>query len=194
MDADERALNYMQNRLGPEARAAFEAEMARSPDLRAEVTALRAAAADLGRRAPPPGAKAAGWAKLSAAIEAERLPQPANRNRRVSLSALQAAGLMAASVALWHFVAQPLLPRIGGDAGFVPASESAPLPALRVAFAPDAPMAEVTALLQQTGAQVVAGPGALGLYTLSFADQAALNAAAARLEARRDLTATVARP
>ncbi len=103
------------------------------------------------------------------------------------------AGIVAATVAVWQFGVAPRLlgPRTGG---FVPASETIAAPALRVAFAEGASLAEVTALLQRIDASVIDGPGAIGLYTLGFADQAALEAAEAALSARAELVIAVSRP
>lgn len=191
MDSDDLTRDYLQNRLSPEARAAFEARMEADPALKAEIAALSAAAAELGGRTPPAGAKEAGWARLSASIEAERTPAPANSNRPMTL--LRYAAVAAASVALWHFAAGPALLGGGGTQSYVPASVSHAAPALRVTFAAGASMADATALLQSLGAEVSGGPGALGLYTLSFADEAALEAARTALEGRPDLVAAIAR-
>lgn len=190
MDRDDRLMAYLQDRLDPAARAAFEAEMAASPELQAEVSALRAAAADLGQAAVPQGAAEAGWTRLSRAIDAER-PAASNDNRPPYRALAQAAAVAAVAVAAWQFAVVPRLPVPGS---FVPASEQAAGPALRVVFAAGAPMADVTALLQQIGATVSDGPGAIGLYTLHFADAAALEAAEVALAARPDLVLAVTGP
>ncbi|MCA0920669.1 hypothetical protein [Pseudooceanicola nanhaiensis] len=190
MDEDDRILAYLQDRLEPADRATFEAELETHPDLRAQVTSLSAAAAELGARPVPEGARDAGWERLSSAIEAERQPVAANTNRGVSL--LKVASIVAATVLFWQFAVVPQLPGTGG--GFVPASATVEGPALRVAFAEGATMAEITALLQETGARLTDGPGALGLYTLTFATEAERDAAEALLAGRPELFTDVSRP
>ncbi|QDL91336.1 hypothetical protein FDP22_05770 [Paroceanicella profunda] len=191
MDSDDHLLAYMQGRLDPDAAAGFEAELAESPALRAELAALRAAAAALGAEAPPAAARAAGWDRLSRSIEAERTGVPANATRR--FSPLQVAGIAAAAVLVWQLAAVPYLPG-RGPAGYRPVSDTLTGPALQVAFADDAPLAQVTALLVALGATVTDGPGALGLFTLTFADDAARDAGEAALRARPELVTAVARP
>ncbi|WP_158964875.1 hypothetical protein [Chachezhania sediminis] len=190
MEDDDRLVAWLQNRLDPAARAAFEAEMAADPDLRAAATALRAAADELGNRPVPEGMKEAGWDRLSRAIDADRIAAPANLNR--GLTALKVAGIVVATIVFWQFGVAPRLPEPG--AGFAPASVSVAGPALRLAFTETAPAAEVTALLQSIGATVIDGPGALGLYTIGFADAAARDAAEAALSDRPDLVMAVTRP
>lgn len=191
MDRDDRLLAYMQNRLSPAARVAFEDELARDPGLRAEHAAMRAAADALGATPVPEGARSAGWARLSDSIEADRAPRAANDNRGLAL--LKVAGIVAATVVVWQFAVVPQLP--GPETGgFVPASEVVTTPTLLVAFTDDATLVEITALLRETGAKLVDGPSALGLYTLGFTDAAALEAAEAALGARPELVITVSRP
>lgn len=190
MDEDDRLLAYLQNRMDAPGRAAFEAELAERPDLRAQVASLRAAAADLGNRPVSEEIRAAGWDRLSSAIDAERMPTPANTNRGVTV--LKVAGIVAASVIFWQFAVVPRLP--GSDGGFVTASDTVQGPVLRVAFADDATLAEITALLQQAGATVTGGPGALGLYTLEFASEADRAAAESLLAGQPDLVTSVTTP
>lgn len=190
MDEDDRILAYLQNRLDAADRAAFEADMAARPDLRAQVAALRAAAAELGRQPVPEGARAAGWDRLSAAIDAERMPEPANTNARFVL--LKVAALIVGSVCVWQFAVAPRLPGLPG--GFTPASVAAEGPALRLAFDDTALAADITALLQEAGATVIDGPGALGLYTVAFASDSERNAAEVLFADRGDLIVMVTRP
>ncbi|WP_138468831.1 hypothetical protein [Poseidonocella sp. HB161398] len=188
-DQDDRILAYMQDRLDPAARAEFEAEMAARPALAAEIAMLQGTVREFGRSELPAGSREAGWERLSAAIDAERMPRPANRNR--ALAALKVAGIVAATVAVWQFGVVPQLPQ--QEPGFITATETAEGPVLRAAFVPGATLGEVTQLLQEAGARVIDGPGALGLYTLGFADDAARDAAEARLAAD-PLVAAISRP
>ncbi|GIT89937.1 hypothetical protein JANAI62_05790 [Jannaschia pagri] len=176
MDRDETTLAYLQDRLSPEDRAAFEAEAARDPALGAELAVLRQARVAL---APTENAERqrAGWARLSAALSAgDDATGTANDNRWPSLSLVQAAGVVVAAVAIWQLAAVPLFTSDPGGR-FVPASETAEGPALQVVFAAGATMAEVNALLSSVDAEVASGPGALGVYRLTFVDAMARDAA-----------------
>ena len=189
MDEDDRILAYLQNRLEAGERGDFEAEMSARPELAAQVAVLRAAAAELGARPVPEGAQAAGWERLSAAIEAERQPVAANSNRGIAL--LKVASIVAATIVFWQFAVVPQLP---GTGGFVPASVTAEGPALRLAFAGDAPLSEITAILQQANATFTDGPGALGLYTVSFPTEAEREAAEDLFAERPELVTMISRP
>lgn len=191
MNADDKLTAYLQDRLEAEDRARFEADIAVSPALQAEIAALRAAAAALGAAPASADAQAEGWAHLSRSIDAERAPKPANDNRGFAL--LKVACIVVATIVVWQFGVAPQILDPRSD-GFVPASETIAAPALRVAFAQDASLSDVTALLQEIGASVIDGPGAIGLYTLGFADQAAMEAAEGILSARADIVIAVSRP
>ena len=188
-DRDDRLLAYMQDRLAPEDRAAFEEELAQSPSLQAEVAILRAAADQLGATPVPEGARAEGWQRLSASIAQEQRGTPANTNRILPL--LKVAAIAAVAITCWQLA---VVPRLSPGDGFRPASVTPAGPALRVAFAPDAPLSQVTALLAETGAQISEGPSALGLYTLSFPDAAARDSAEALLASLGALVIAVTRP
>ncbi|WP_118136567.1 hypothetical protein [Oceanicella sp. SM1341] len=193
MDSDERLLAYMHGRLDAEAVADFEAELAARPALRAELAAMRAAAEVMAADTPRAEARARGWERLSRSIEAERTGRPANDPRRIPL--WQAAGMAAAAVLVWQLAAVPYLtgpaPQPGG---YQPAGEAAEGPTLRVAFAQDARLDAVADLLADLGARIVDGPGALGLFTLSFEDAAGRDAAEAALRARPGIVTSVTRP
>ncbi|MEM1431226.1 MAG: hypothetical protein AAGG09_17370 [Pseudomonadota bacterium] len=197
MDDDDRILAYVQGALGGEARAAFEREMAERPALRAEVSALAAAQSVFAEDQEDAAAAEAGWERLSRSIAAEpapalgTAPAPANLNRRPML--LQFAAVAIGAVVLWQVLAVPYLP--GPErAGFAPVSEAPAEIALRVGFAEGARVADLNALLDEIGARIVDGPGALGLFTLAFDDAAAREAAEALLTERTDLVRVVSRP
>ncbi len=191
MDDNDRLLAYMQGRLDEAGAAAFEADVARSPDLQAELAALSAVANVMAKDVPDEAAKDAGWARLSRSIEAEQMRTPANQNRRPSFA--QAAGFAVASVVAWQFFAVPFLTG-SEDPAFVPVSESTAGPTLRIAFTDDARLADITALLSAAGAVITDGPSAVGLFTLEFPDEAARAEAEALLADRSDLVITVSRP
>lgn len=191
MDDDERLLAYMHGRLTPSERAVFEAEMEARPALGAELAAMRALADGMAADLPDPSVQREGWARLSQSLAQEALPQPANDNRWPRFA--QLAGVAAAAVIAWQLIAVPFLPQVGGDS-FTPASQVESDLALRIAFTEAASLADVQTLLRETGARVVDGPSATGLFTLAFEDEAAREAAQAALAARDDLVVTVSRP
>ena len=159
--------------------------MAGDAALAAETEVMRAARAEIGRDMPPTD-KAAGWARLDAAISAERAG-PANDNRRPWLMVAQAASVAIAAIALWQFA---VVPQLGDDTGaeYLTASEAVvDGPSLQVVFAASAPVGEIAAVLAELEGTVTDGPGALGVFRIGFADAALRDAAAERLAARSDL-------
>lgn len=190
MDRDERVLAYLQDRLAPDARASFERQIGDDPGLGAEIAMLRSARQVFAEEVPV-GNRSAGWDRLSAAIDADR-PAAANTNRPVLRALAQAAAVAVIAVALWQVA---VVPRLGGlGVEYRTVTEAAEGPRLQVSFAGDATMADVAELLNEVGAIIVDGPGARGIYRLSFTDDAGLQAAVERLQARPDLVDGVFAP
>lgn len=188
MDRDDRVLAYVQGKLSDTDVAAFEQDLQRDADMAAEVLALRAARAEFGHDTEQ-GDATAGWARLEAAINAER-GVAANDNRPVRLSLWQTAGLIAASLALWQVAVVPMT-RTQVTSGFEAVSETTQAPVLQVRFSDTAPLGLINALLREIDATVVDGPGALGLYRIAFTGTQQLEAARAALTARPDLVEMV---
>ncbi|MEM1267464.1 MAG: hypothetical protein AAGI50_15760 [Pseudomonadota bacterium] len=187
MTRDERLLAYMQNRLDPDDRIAFEADMAADPAVAAEVDVMRAVRAEFEERAEAPDA-VAGWRRLEMAIEADKR-RPANENRAPRLALWQVAAVVAAALLTWETA---VAPQIGAErGGYATVSEVAAGPALRVAFVPSATIGEIDAILVDLGGTITDGPGALGLYRISFVDDAARDSAEAALAARTELVELV---
>ena len=191
MDDDDRLLAYVQGRLSDADKIAFEADLAKRPDLNAELKAMQGVTRAIEAEEVDPARKANGWARLESSIKADRLPVAANDNRR--LSVLQAVGLAVAAVFAWQIIALPFLP-VSDAPGFSTASVDAEGVALRVAFSQSVSIAEVTDILKETGATITDGPSAIGLFTLEFADDATRQAAEAIFAERPDLFTTVSRP
>lgn len=188
MDREDRLLAYLQNRLPADDVQRFEAEIAADQGLAAEVAALRAVRAELADqdKAQDPDA---GWTRLSAALDKES-DQPANLNRPIKLSLLQAAGLVFASVLLWQFAVVPNLEDPVGP-GYETVSEAPAGPVLQVIFQGDASIGEISALLRAHDGTVLDGPSALGLYRIEFPDPAQREAASTALADRPDLAVSV---
>jgi anti-sigma factor RsiW len=171
--SDETLIAYVRGRL-PEADAArIAAEATRRSDLAAELALVRGlvGAADAEVDAPVPGEL--GWARLSRALDADPA-QPA----RVGSRLWPLAAAAAAAVLVWQVVAVPFIAGPGGgEARYAPVSEQAAAGStVSVAFVPTASEAAIRALLAEAGARISDGPSAIGLWQLSFANEAARDA------------------
>lgn len=105
-----------------------------------------------------------GWVRLSHAIDRDA---GARTRRRPWMWRAAAAVLFAVALGQGAWIATS-----SSDRFDLAANDGAVAPALQVAFRPDASEAELRALLSQIGAEIVAGPSALGLYGVAVADPA----------------------
>lgn len=183
MDREDRLLAYMQDKLDATDRTAFEAEIATDPALAAEVAALEGVRQVFGTETVP-GQRAAGWERLSAAIAAGQ-PAASNDNRPHRLSLWQAAAVAAVAVLMWQVGMVPLLTE--DPASYRTVTETPAGPGLQVIFAEVAPAGEIAALLREVGGTVTDGPGALGIWHVSFEDAEHRDAALTALTARTDI-------
>lgn len=136
---------------------------------------------------------AIGWARLSRAIDADAAAQRRGGRWPRYFSRWQTVAAAMAAVATWQFAAVPqLMVRAGdggdgsdtGNTGYGMAAAPAPQAFVaQVAFRPQATELQIRQALLAVDARVVAGPSALGLYQLAFADAGALQAGVARLRA-----------
>lgn len=182
MDRDDKVLAYVQDTMTVQDRVAFDAEIAADADLAAEISALIGAREVMTPKSGPD--VQGGWAQLSARIDETRF-RPANENRPVFLSLVQVASVAVASVLLWQVVVTPL---IGDGAGtYIPASAFDPAHELQVTFTDTATIRDVSVLLDDLGATIVSGPGALGVYGITFVGAEERKAAQDALAARPDL-------
>lgn len=190
-DRTEALLDYVHDRLDAEARQALEAELRQDAHLRAELAVVQAVQRDGVAAGPTSQARDAGWASLSAAIDAEERRVPANENRGFSLA--QVAAIAAIAVIGSQLITTSFRPGDPGT-GFVPAASDASGFILQVGFAQETTMGEMSPLLRELGATLVDGPSAIGLITLSFPDEAAQMAALEALRARPELVDIVSQP
>jgi hypothetical protein len=188
MDRDDKILSYVQDTMRPQDRVAFDAEIATDASLAAEIAALMGAREVMVPKSGPDVEE--GWAQLSAAIDQTRF-RPANENRPVFLSLVQVASVAVASVLLWQVVVTPLIGEADGT--YVPASATASAtgPELQVTFTDTATFGEVSGLLNALDATIVSGPGALGIYKVTFDSPELRQAAQDALAARSDLIVEV---
>lgn len=172
--------------LSAQERAELDAQAASDPKLHAELALARAMAQ---ARAEDPArgqSTAFGWARLSRALDDQATAPQRSRWLPDRFSRWQTAAAVLAAVALWQLAAVPHLPGERGDAATGYGMASAPRThhfMAQVAFKPEATELQIREALLQAHASVVAGPSTLGLYDLSFADQRALDAGLAQLNA-----------
>ena len=168
-----------------------EEQLARSRALRAELEWLRKLDAQLDEGAAAPAGDL-GLSRLMARIDAERdgrvVTLPASRRRRWMLPALA----LAASVLLAQSIVIGVLMQQHDDV-LRPLSGHPPQAAgalLQVRFKAEAPEGRLRALLIDAGADIVSGPGALGIYTLRV-DPKRVAEAVKRLKSEPDLVESV---
>ena len=180
MDRDEVILSYVQNRLGPDERAAFEADMAQDSALSAEVDLMRLVRDDLAKAPKHDGAEAV-WDRLSENMT----PPPANTNSRPFMQVLRYAAVAGLSVAVWQMA---VVPRLSGpDQDFRTATTPSDAFTIQMKFVDAATISDIGALLVPLSGTITDGPSALGLVMLAFPDQASRDAAMDVLRSRSDL-------
>ncbi|MDU9004365.1 hypothetical protein [Sedimentitalea todarodis] len=183
MDQDDAILDYLQDRLKPEDRASFEADMGRDPVLAAEVDLMRQVRAELASGSKHDDAEAV-WDRLSASMD--EAPQAANENRRPWIQGLRYAAVGVIAVAAWQLAVVPRLDAPGD--GFRTASElQSEAYTLQVKFIEGVTLEEIAELLGPLAGTISDGPSALGLVRLSFPDAASLAQAQETLNYRGDL-------
>ncbi|WP_424975361.1 hypothetical protein [Dinoroseobacter sp. S124A] len=186
MDREQDILDYLQNRMRPEAQSAFEAEMTRDAALAAEVDLLRKVQAELANGPEHHQAEAV-WDRIAAQIE---MPTPANENRRPWAQALRYAAVAVLAIAVWQVTLGPRF--LQGEGNFRTASDAQVEAALQVRFAETATLAEIAEALTPLGGTITDGPTALGFVQLSFPDADAAAAARQALAARPELVELIA--
>jgi hypothetical protein len=125
--------------------------------------------------ATPPFDEARNWQHLAARIQAEtdwqravkaRLP----RSRLAWWQALAAYGLGAATAAVVAVSVLPLMTQRGAEVeplGAATSGVAAGMTVLQVVFRDEATAAQIRAVLEQAGAEVVGGPGHLGVWRVA---------------------------
>lgn len=187
MERDQDILDYLQDRLGPSEREAFEKTMAQDASLAAEVEVMQAVRSELSGSPKHDKAEAV-WDQLSAEIDG--MPRAANDNRQPWKHILRYAAVALLAIAVWQFA---VVPRIGeAPGGFRTASEHVDDFVLQVKFVDSAPFGDISDLLGTLGGVISDGPSALGLVRVSFPDAAARAAALDTLSERADIVELVA--
>jgi anti-sigma factor RsiW len=193
-DARELLAWYAAGTLAPAERAAVEQLLAESPAARAELEWLRALKRDLpATLAIPPGDL--GQARLMQRIAIERagpkvveLPRRPERPRWLAPAFALAASMLLAQAAVIGYLVHERNAALAPLSGQPPASGEL----LQVVFKADATERDIRGLLASVDAELVGGPGALGVYTIRVPAGRA-DAAAAALRGRADVVESVAR-
>lgn len=181
LTGDDKIRAYVFGHMTASDRAAFEAEMVADQQLAAEVAlATGARAAFAAEDAAQQTATANGWKRLERELT-PKTPIAANDNRPVWYGWAQTAAAVVVAVGLWQTFAVPQLTQQDAT-GFVPVTVATDLPTLQVVFADDAEIGDVIALLDRLGGVIVDGPSAIGLFRVSFTDEALRDAALRQLE------------
>lgn len=148
-----------------------EAAVAADPEVQAELATLRAVRDMMQDEAIPQSPGAFGQARLMRDIDREARTAPRNWLWQ---------GVAAAAIAL--LAVQTVLVRTGDDVRLADGgTETAQGPVVVVAFAGDAPEADIRALLIELDLTIISGPSAIGLYRLAAPDEAGRTAALTRL-------------
>ncbi|KIT15066.1 hypothetical protein [Jannaschia aquimarina] len=169
-------LAYARGDATPDEAARIEAAAARDPALKAELALMAGLKGALAASTDRPDARAFGWKRLEAEIG--RAPAETQAAPRGRIWQLAAVFLGAIVLVQGSYIA------LGPDAPlYRTVSEETDGATLGIAFAPGAAAADIEALLRETGARIVDGPSAIGLYRIAFEDEVARTEARAALEA-----------
>ncbi|MEM7488051.1 MAG: hypothetical protein AAF390_02895 [Pseudomonadota bacterium] len=170
--SEDELLAHLRGETTPEHAARIDAAAAEDPALRAELALMGGLKGALVTSTDGPDAREFGWRRLEAEIgKTQRARPPAQTNL------WRAAAVFLGALVLGQGAYIALAPGTGPEPVFRTVSET-PVPfGLGVAFVPSAEIGEVQALLRETGARIVDGPGAIGLYRLAFETAAARDAA-----------------
>ena len=125
---------------------------------------------------------------LSNAITAEQAPVAANDNSRIWKYAAAALAIVAALQTA--VLIQPST-QAPAEIYVTASANDANTPAVNVIFQPSAPAEALTRVLKQVDGEIIAGPSAIGLYTVAFETETARDDALAALEAETGLVESV---
>ena len=185
---NELVLDYARGKAADEAKAAIEARMSSDPKLADEVAYLQG----LHRAVSPVQQDVTpdelGWKRLSNAIAAEQAPVAANDNSRFWKYAAAALAVVAALQTT--FLVQPST-QAPTETYITASADDATSFALQVIFEPSASAEELTRTLKNVDGEIIAGPSALGLYTVAFQSATERDEALTVLEAETDLIESV---
>ncbi|WP_375173651.1 hypothetical protein [Pseudooceanicola sp.] len=160
--------------------ARIEAAAATDETLRAELALMGGLRGALAAATDGPDTREFGWRRLQAEIakSEDHAPEPRARPHVWRIAAMFLGALVIGQGA---YIA--VAPGTNNAPAFRPVSDEVAGFTLAIAFTAEAAMADIEALLRDTGGRIVDGPSAIGLYRISFESEDALAAARDRLSA-----------
>lgn len=191
----ERLLDLAKGRLDDKTAQAIEKEAGETPSHASELSYYKALAS-----AAAPVTRSEGhdalWDRISDSIDeidqdAASPPKAANDNTRIWQAVAAALGL-AVIVQGGILANQTGTDKTPDGPIYIPVADSSPLEA-QILFQPDATSADLVALINQFEGDIVAGPSAIGLYTVRFETEAARDEAVDALRLETDIVDTVTR-
>ena len=185
---NELVLDYARGKASDEAKIAIETQLPSDPKLADEVAYLQGLHRAVSPLKQDDAADELGWKRLSNAIAAEQLPVAANDNGRFWKYAAAALAVVAAlqtAVLVQPSAQDPTETYVTASANDDTSY------ALQVIFQSSATADKLTDALKSVDGEIIAGPSALGLYTVSFETAVARDNALATLEANTDLIESV---
>lgn len=181
-------LEYARGTAADDVKAAIEARLPGDPKLADEVAYLQGLHRAVAPLNQDSMADELGWKRLSKAIAAEQAPVAANDNVRVWKYAAAALAVVAALQTA--FLIQPST-QAPAETYITASADDNSSFALQVIFQDTATADQLTRSLKNVDGDIIAGPSALGLYTVAFETATARDEALAALEADTDLIESV---
>ncbi|MEM9385602.1 MAG: hypothetical protein AAGA68_11120 [Pseudomonadota bacterium] len=185
---------FVNEQLGKEDRQRVQQAAARDPHVAAQIEVFRRIRHAVRESGDADTADELGWRRLQRALPPREALPTETTEQRPSSPLWRAAAAVLAAVVLGQAI---MLSNATGEryvtAGETTAVESASF-TLQLAFQADVSEQALRALLLDAQGQIVAGPSALGLYEVQFADGAARDAALVLFRDRADLVASATVP
>lgn len=184
---------FVNEQLGEEDRRRVQQAADHDPHVAAEIAVFRSIRQAVREGGEATTADALGWRRLQRALPPRERPATADQ-RPPAAPMWRAAAAVLAAVVLGQAIMLSNTTRDRYVTAGDPTQVVTAAVTLQVAFHADASEQSLRALLLDTQGQIVAGPSALGLYQLQFADQGARDAALTRLRERTDLVVSATLP
>lgn len=185
---NELVLEYARGTASDDVRTAIEARLPKDPKLADEIAYLQGLHRAVSPLKTDGAADEIGWKRLSNAISAEQGPVAANDNSRIWKYAAAALAIVAALQTA--VLIQPST-QAPAETYVTASANDANTPAVNVTFHPSATAEALTRVLKEVDGEIIAGPSAIGLYTVAFETETARDDALAALEAETDLVESV---
>ena len=185
---NELVLEYARGTASEQVVTAIDARLPEDPSLADEVAYLQGLHRAVSPLKQDAVADELGWRRLSNAVQAEHGPVVANDNGRFWK---YAAAALAVVAALQTAVLVQPSTQAPTETYVTASANDADSPAVNVILRPEATAEDLTRALKSVDGEIIAGPSALGLYTVAFETETARDDALATLGAETDLFESV---